>query len=151
MQISWFLHAGSYYRRSRDFGRGGIECAVKGEGIAWMQKKRLEAHLKTMRAIAASKSVRKFYIGFTSRDPYLYCAWYRRNGYDHTVILADWLTEKDAKLLEKYLQECCYQADKRTPLWLKAHENIQKGRYYLGARSPRPKEKIHAVYIAWLG
>jgi len=47
-----------------------------------MQKKRLEAISGTRQAIAASKSVRGFYIGFTSRDPYRYWAWYRRNGYD---------------------------------------------------------------------
>jgi hypothetical protein len=43
-----------------------------------MQKKRLKAYLETMRAIAASNSVRKFYIGMTSRDPFRYWAWYRR-------------------------------------------------------------------------
>jgi len=102
-----------------------------------------------MRAIAASNSVRTFYIGVTSRDPFRYWAWYRRNGYEHAVILADWLTETDAKGLEKYLQECCYKADKRTPLWQKAHENLKKGRYYVGAKSPTPKKKIHAVYMAW--
>jgi hypothetical protein len=116
-----------------------------------MQKKRLEAHLETMRAIAASKSVRQFYIGFTSRDPFRYWAWYRRNGWDHAVIFADWLTEMEAKVLEKYLQERCYKADKRTPLWQKADAALQKGRYYLGAKSPSPKKKIHAVYMAWWG
>ena len=114
-----------------------------------MQKKRLEIHLKTMRAIAASNCVEKFYVGFTSRDPFRYFGWYRRNGYDHVVILADRLTEKEAKDLEKYLQDRCRKADKRTPLWQKAHKNLQKGQYVLGAKSPTPKRKIHVVYMAW--
>ena len=114
-----------------------------------MLKRRLEAHVETIRAIAASKSVRTFYIGVTSRDPFRYWAWYRRNEYPHAVIIADWLTEKEAKFLEENLQEHCYNADKRTPLWRKAHENLRKGRYYLGAKSPTPKKKIHSVYIAW--
>jgi hypothetical protein len=101
-----------------------------------------------MRAISASNSVRGFYIGFTSREPYRYWAWYRRNGYDHAVILADRLTEIDAKHLERHLQERCSKADKRTLLWQKAKLH-QRGRYISGAKSPRPKEKIHAVYMAW--
>ena len=114
-----------------------------------MNKKRLEAHLETMCAIAASKSVQTFYIGVTSRDPFRYWAWYRRKGYEHAVILADWLTENDAKCLEEYLQRRCYEADKRTPLWRKAHKNHQKGRHYPGAKSSKPKEKIHSTYMAW--
>lgn len=116
-----------------------------------MQKKRLKLHLETMRAIAASEFVRGFYIGMTSRDPFRYWAWYRRKKYDHAVILADWLTERDAKFLEKHLQYECYKADKRTPLWRKAHKNHKKGRYHLGAKSRRPKQKIHSVYVAWWG
>ena len=114
-----------------------------------MQQKRLKAHLETTRAIAASNSVLQFYIGVTSRDPYRYWAWYRRNGWDHAVILADWLTENDAHHLEEDLQNCCRKADKRTPLWRKLDPNLKRGRYYFGAKSPRPKEKIHSVYVAW--
>src|SRR5690242_6833012 len=108
-----------------------------------MQKKRLETHLRTMRAIAASKSVRGFDIGFTSRDPYRYWAWYRRNGYDHAVIIADWLTEDAAKLLEKHLIECCQKAEKHTLLWQKSGNHLPKGQYRQGAKSSKPKKKIH--------
>jgi hypothetical protein len=114
-----------------------------------MQKKQIEATLETMRAIVASKSVQTFYVGVTSRDFYRYCAWYRKNGFDHAVILADRLTEGDAKRLEEILQGRCYKADKRTSLWQKAHEHHRRGRYYKGAKSPSPKKKIHVVYVAW--
>jgi hypothetical protein len=113
-----------------------------------MQKKRLKLHLETVRAIAASKSVRTFYIGMTSRDPFRYWAWYRRNEYPHAVILADWLTEEEAKFLEEHLQQCCYKADRRTPLWKKAPGH-QNGRYIRGAKSPKPNQRIHSVYISW--
>jgi hypothetical protein len=114
-----------------------------------MHTKRLKAQLETLKAVVASNSVKTFYVGVTSRDPYKYWAWYWKNGYKHAVILADWLTEKDAKYLEEFLQRRVYEADKRTPLWRKAHGNHKNGRYYLGAKSSKPSEKVHAVYVAW--
>jgi hypothetical protein len=113
-----------------------------------MQQKRRKDHLETIRALATSSAVRTFCIGFTSRDPYKY-SWYRENGWPHIVAVASRLTEADAKSLEKYLQECCRKADKRSPLWRKAHETTKREDYRWGACSPTPNEKIHAVYMAW--
>ena len=114
-----------------------------------MQHKRCHAYLDTVKAITASKNVYEFYIGFTSQPVARYCSWYMVRGYKHVVILADWLTEKDGKQLEKYLQDQCRDADKRSSLWRKAHQNIKNMRYFLGATSNRPAEKIHSVYLVW--
>jgi hypothetical protein len=115
-----------------------------------LQKKRLQLYRNTVWAIAASKYVHTFYIGFTSRSAFQCFGWYRKKGCEHMVLLADRLTEKDAKGLEEYLQCECRKADKRIALRRKAHKkNILNSRYYLGAMSRTPKEKVHSVYMVW--
>ena len=116
-----------------------------------MRELRLKRHLRTVEAIAASPSVRMFYIGVTSRDPFRYCSTFynERYGFNHWVILADWLTEMDAKALEEYLQGACRNADQRRTIWRKAHPKIQRGPYLSGGRSPKPNVNIHSVYMAW--
>jgi hypothetical protein len=105
-----------------------------------MHAKRLNVQLETMKAIVASNSVKTFYVGVTSRDPYKYWAWYWKNGYKHAVILADWLTERDAKYLEEFLQKCVYDADKRTSM-AKGTRESQERSVLFGSKEPKTDGK----------
>gem|GEM_PF-5348938 len=114
-----------------------------------MQRRRLKTYLDTVGVIVSSRSVDTFYIGFTSQSSHTYMGWYRKHGYEHAVILADALTERDAKQLERHLHDACRDADKRSVLWRKAHKNLKDMRYFLGAKSNRPNDKVHSIYLTW--
>jgi hypothetical protein len=113
-----------------------------------LRLKRIEGYLDTVWAIAASKYVEQFLIGYTYRAAIHRFAEYKSQAYDHLVILADRLTESDAKALEKILQSRV-RDDKRRAYFQRYNKRRRGKRYYPGRKSPKPYKKIHSVYMAW--
>ena len=113
-----------------------------------LHSKRVDRYFNTIWAIAASKYVKKFHIGYTSRAGFGRFTDYKRFGFDHLVILADKLTEKEAKTLEDDLQQRC-RRDKRELPWRKYHDKRRKLSYRPGFASPTPLKKSHSVYMVW--
>lgn len=112
---------------------------------------RADAYLDTVRSIIRSPDVREFIIGYTSRSSARRLAEYRNEqGYQHLVVLADRLGQKDAHALERLLQDAVRQ-DKRSQMYQKYHPVKRDGRYYrsAGKNTADPVAKVHSVYIAW--
>lgn len=110
-----------------------------------------DAYLDTVRSIIRSPDVREFIIGYTSRSSARRLAEYRNDqGYQHLVVLADRLGQKDAHALERLLQDAVRQ-DKRSQMYQKYHPVKRDGRYYrsAGKNTADPAAKVHSVYIAW--
>lgn len=111
---------------------------------------RYESYLNTVWAIAASKYVEQYVIGFTSRAGISRFNEYKALGYDHLVILCDRLTRKDALDLEHYLQRAIRE-DRRFASYTKYHLRRRDGPTYrnYGNTDNDPSALIHSVYMAW--
>jgi hypothetical protein len=105
-------------------------------------------YLNTVQAIAASPRVDQFLIGFTSRAGVHRFAEYRPYEYEHLVILADKLNDKEAKGLEEFLQTKC-KSDSKTAAGRKYHKRRKKLPYTKGGSSRTPNKPIHSVYMVW--
>jgi hypothetical protein len=108
----------------------------------------IERYEYTIWAIANSEYVKRFLIGYTSRAGIYRYNEYKRLGYEHLVILADRLTEIDAKNLEQKLQDKCWN-DHRRALYQKYNRKRRDKPYRPGTPSRSPHKKLHTVYMAW--
>ena len=111
---------------------------------------RREAYLNTVWAIAASRYVSQYVIGYTSRSGIARFRQYKVWGYDHLVIIADRLSMKDALDLEHYLQNEA-KKNKNTAFYQKYHRERRDGPTYrsYGGTAQAPDDFIHSVYMAW--
>jgi hypothetical protein len=118
--------------------------------MVW-KSKQLEAYRETVWAIAASKYVEEYLIGFTGRPRTARFGEYRAHGYNHAVILEDRMTRKDALDLEAYLQKAVC-VDQRQASYRKYNKKrrCKPARRNFGGRSTTdPTAEIHSVYMAW--
>lgn len=111
---------------------------------------RLNRYFNTVWAIAESRYVEQFLIGFTSRSAHARFTEYKSLEYDYLVILADRLTRSEAHNLEKYLQDRI-KDDKGHMLYKKYNRRRRDLRYYpsYGASGVDPGSPVHSVYMAW--
>lgn len=116
-----------------------------------MRAGRIDKHLNTVWAIAASPFVNEFMIGYTSRAGYDRLREHSYNySYQHLVILADRLNREDAHQLERSLQEAIKE-DRRRLLYRKYCGDRRDGRYYksAGQGTADPLQRVHSVYMTW--
>jgi hypothetical protein len=124
-----------------------------------ISKSRIEKCLETVKAICASPAVAEYLIGRTGQSAQDKGDFYRNlrkngraDGFDHLVVLADKLTNADAKTLEDRLQawcglgkECPPDLDRREVNCRKYHHG-KRGRYPSNGNSRRDE---HAIYMVW--
>jgi hypothetical protein len=125
----------------------GINIGGGSNRVA-IRQKRLQGYVNTVWAIAASRYVEQFIIGYTYRPSVQRFAEYKVNEYEHIVVLADRLTQEEAKIVERHIQNAC-KSNKRNASWKKYHDYYRKLPYYPGANSPTPNKNIHSVYMVW--
>ena len=90
-----------------------------------LRAKQVDSYYRTVRTIASSWYVQTFHIGHTYRAGIARFTDYKRFEFDHLVILADKLTQDDARGLEEELQKKCRE-DKREVTWRKYHPHKRK-------------------------
>jgi len=118
-----------------------------------MQEKMVTNYFDTVWCIAASRWVKWFVIGYTSKSGKERFSAYKTKGYNNMVVLADRLTQKQALELEEQLQNLC-KAGKPGQLVYKRkyhpeHRDLRYSRSS-GQGSPDPCAPIHSVYMAWV-
>lgn len=113
-----------------------------------MNSDKMDFYFDTVDAIAASPLVTQFVIGYTSLSRTQRFSGYKTREFEHMVLLADRLSEKDAKELERYLQRKCRVA-KRFVTWRKYHKRFRTLDYRPGTKSDDPDKKKHSVYMVW--
>ena len=114
------------------------------------QTRRIDWYLDTMWAVAHSKQVEGYVIGFTAQQLWARYSGYRQLGYQHMVILEDKLNRADALFLEGKLQ-ASIKNDKRNLVYRKYHHEKRDKRHYpsAGQATMDPDELYHSVYMAW--
>src|SRR5262245_48514495 len=107
-------------------------------------------HFRTIVAIAGSKSVERFVIGYTGQGSWRRFGQYRKENCSHLVVIADGLTNAQAAMLEMELQQRIW-SDKRTVLYRKydAKRRDKRGFYGAPQRHHRMTDRNHVVYMAW--
>lgn len=114
----------------------------------------VERHLNTIWAIASSRYVKWFLVGFTAQSGIERMrGTYYANNFDHLVILADKLTQMNALLLEKNLQDACKEGSARgRPYRRKYHPDHRTDVYRrnIGTPAADPLDRVHSVYMAWI-
>jgi hypothetical protein len=115
-----------------------------------MQTRRVDAYLDTVWAIAASKYVGSYVIGFTAQQRWERHSAYKCLEWQHMVILEDKLRRTDALWLEGRLQELI-KRDRRHTNYRKYDPDRRDGRHYpsAGRATANPDDFIHSVYMAW--
>jgi hypothetical protein len=110
-------------------------------------------YLDTVWAVASSRYVKWFVIGYTAQSAKQRFYGYQARGFDSVVILADRLTKAQALDLEERLQSACKQSAARGgPYKRKYHPEFRSLSYYRssGQGSTDPFAAIHSVYMAWV-
>lgn len=117
-----------------------------------MQERVFERYLHTVWAIASSRYVGGFVIGYTSMSAKERFSGYRQRGFDYLVVLADRLSMAEAHGLEKRLQDACKMGAARgEPYKRKYDPDYRNLPYYksAGQGSRDPLGRTHSVYMAW--
>lgn len=118
-----------------------------------LQSKMVDWYLDTVWAIASSRYVKWFVIGYTAQSAKSRFYGYQARGFHSVVILADRLTKIQALDLEKQLQSACKKGAARgEPYKRKYHPEFRSLRYFgsAGQGSPEPSALLHSVYMAWV-
>lgn len=116
-----------------------------------IREQRIQDYINTIWAIAASKYVKHYVIGYTSREGWTRHKEHRGgSGCDHLVILADKLTQSQASHLETELQKRI-RADRRHTNYRKYDPDRRDGAIYpsVGGVNDKPSNRTHSVYMAW--
>jgi len=116
-----------------------------------IQRARFDGIVDTIWAIAASKCVAHYTIGYTARAGHQRFKEHRSWGYDHLVILADKLSRLEASKLETMLQQAI-RVDRRHTNYRKYDPARRDGPIYhsVGQASQETAHlPIHSVYMAW--
>ncbi|MDX2385125.1 hypothetical protein GOD60_14130 [Sinorhizobium medicae] len=101
----------------------------------------------TVDAICASPRVTGYLIGYSSKGSARFTA-YRPHGFQHFVILADGLSQKDALDLEEHLH-MRIEADQAALSYQKYREK-SRGRHHRSSGGITSEDGMnHSVYMAW--
>ena len=115
---------------------------------------RLDYLLNTVWAVASSRYVKWFVIGYTAQPAHNRRRDYGKVGFDHLVILADKLTRSEAHIIEECLQDECKRGlATGEPYRRKYHPIKRLDVYRRSAGSANvipPDERGHSVYMAWV-
>lgn len=117
-----------------------------------MQTRVFDRYLNTIWAIASSRYVTGFVVGYTCMAAKERFAAYKTNGYDYLVILADRLTLSEALALEQRLQEACKVGKARGAPYKRKYDLLHRALPYyrsVGQGSRDPEGRTHSVYMAW--
>lgn len=117
------------------------------------QERVVDRYVNTIWAIASSRYVKHFVIGYTAQSASERFRQYQVRGYQHIVVLADRMTQRTAHDLEERLQNACkLQAKRGGPHCYKYHPHHRELPYYksAGQGSPDPNARIHSIYMAWI-
>jgi hypothetical protein len=111
---------------------------------------RTKTCLAAIASISHSADVRRYVIGFTSREGMLRGDEYRGVGFNHLVILADRLTSKEGLDLECALFNaiCGRGSDRRSNLFRK-YDRKKRSRGYRRSYGGHVSKRSTAVYMAW--
>jgi hypothetical protein len=114
-----------------------------------VSEERVQQCLRTVKVIAASKSVERYVIGYTTRSSWKRFGQYRKNGCSHIVVIADRLTNFQAYALEMTLQQRAW-SNERSILFKKYDPTRRrKGGWYGAPQSIANKNDNHSIYMAW--
>src|SRR5436190_12635832 len=120
-----------------------------------IRQSRIDRCLDTIWAIASSRFVKWFVVGYTAQPGAhrLRASYYAAN-FDHLVILADKPSRTDALQLEERLQYSCKTGAARgDPYRRKYHPDHRSDVYRRSiGKSPRARANapVHSVYMAWM-
>lgn len=117
-----------------------------------LQQKSVDRCIDTIWAIAMSKDVGTYVIGYTSGPIWKRFHAYRANGFHHIVAIADGLLRMDALWLEEHIQtKIKTEWDKRGVPYRKYCPEKRALPYYpnSGPNNQDNSASTHKVYMAW--